>query len=629
MFSFEEGGNTSLTLPPVDERFYTEENPFIPIFRRMALSDDQNISVLRTLGVLDDFTTDLQEDLEYIDSSKVAAIIRAKSEISSEMYAAIELKFRRSDHLYIGSSVVYDVADTIDALFEAGYNDYALRLCEVLKEKDLFYSKNNWLGLLAVIEHGDTALQREVWNQIIQAKEKFIDFFGGLIVFAYAVEALRSSVLELIFEEEKEGRWYPLALQSLCQYGETEFVVALIHRLPAQKHPIAVAVAPALIIHGEKELALSILHAPETIQQEDILPSLLALLELGDTDAAFELLSLEKILSLQKEDSRSIENGAYYRILICLIRLGFTDEVWNSVVYASQNLKKTQVVRVLFLCAFHKREYRGMFLALFNTLSEETRRVFRTMLLQFDKTEEYRELLDQYLASLIGKVQQFYSDTTELEEKRAILQEFMASLEKRELEFLELICAKYGFLNIKILNAATNGRFVLEIQKTGSKLFIVNPSRSERREQTFFVNEIPHSAAQAWQLAYQNHIPVAPYYGEKATSQGNVRVTSRYCGESLMQVPKYLLPELVSESIRHQKQQILQQLDSLGISHGHTHDGNFVVEFIDKEVFESHIGNKNDIPWSPYTHFASQYVRDWNTVVPFVRLIDFDRASRR
>lgn len=241
-----------------------------------------------------------------------------------------------------------------------------------------------------------------------------------------------------------------------------------------------------------------------------------------------------------------------------------------------------------------------------------------------------------------------------------------------EFQFLRLVVAKYGLMHPHTVEFISNEVHRAEIFKTGSTLSLLSGEFTG-----IFVNQIPDGAAQIWRsLAEETDdpIPVAPII-KFGKVKGDIRtVYSRYCGLSFdafmrrleldtsggdivarlfRSSPQYLTPfqdvdflysfrDPLVKDVVEQVNQIVRKLDSKGISHGHLHIGNIVIELIDQEYVRSHLNTDqsdtqkptiNNIPFREdkftfdslrYDETDEQGNRKWRVVV---RLIDFDLAS--
>ncbi len=216
--------------------------------------------------------------------------------------------------------------------------------------------------------------------------------------------------------------------------------------------------------------------------------------------------------------------------------------------------------------------------------------------------------------------------TKSLEAYEALIQ----ALSFPELLFFKLVVKKNGYLNPQILGRAERlSRFVVEVDKTGSKLYVMKTYRGE----VSIVNEIEIQAAEKWQELTESAIPCAPIYKISPKKGGIARVYSRFCGLALRHIELNRLPEEIREKIIRKVEYIEIILKLRRIDHGHLHAGNLVLELIDKEYFEAHGGreNINDIPWSAghfsydiFKHLEEGDIDSWEIIV---RLIDFDQAS--
>ena len=176
---------------------------------------------------------------------------------------------------------------------------------------------------------------------------------------------------------------------------------------------------------------------------------------------------------------------------------------------------------------------------------------------------------------------------------------------------------------------------VVEIHKTGSALFVYGRRHPKTGAREFtFANDITANGANAWKQAHETGIPVAPILRPSVErTDGSMRVYSRYCGKP---IHSYLdnpgVPRPFRDWIAAEVTKTKRELVRLGVYHGHTHMGNFTVEFYRSELFDREIAagkNANEIPYAPgdvtfdpIPYF--EHPKDW---MPVVRLIDWDQAT--
>lgn len=215
---------------------------------------------------------------------------------------------------------------------------------------------------------------------------------------------------------------------------------------------------------------------------------------------------------------------------------------------------------------------------------------------------------------------------------------FIINLSCGEFFFFRQFVSQYGFLDPKMINLMSGKRFVLEFGKSGSRLHVFTPLESVNGSDRniSIVNVIPEESAQIWrQVAEHNNgeIPVAPIYGFGKRKFGNIVVFSRFCGLSFDLVYEALMscPFLYGECKR-QMNEIMNNLKKLKIVHGNIHDGNFVVELIDKQYYENQIKagqNINTIDWQAgkFSYEIADYEKDSEKWKVVVRLIDWDQAK--
>jgi len=197
-----------------------------------------------------------------------------------------------------------------------------------------------------------------------------------------------------------------------------------------------------------------------------------------------------------------------------------------------------------------------------------------------------------------------------------------------EMLFFRIIAERNGYLNQRMLNGITKfSRFALEVEKTHSRLVVYK----NFEKNILLVNEIPSVGAQTWQEVIDNNIPTAPIFKTRQLSETTTRVYSRFCGLAIRNIKMYDLPPETKEEILTQRNKIEADLTSKGISHGHIHDGNFVVELVKKDYFNKQGGwdNVNDTPFlkDNFSYDFNDKERNWNEWQIVVRIIDFDLSN--
>jgi hypothetical protein len=174
---------------------------------------------------------------------------------------------------------------------------------------------------------------------------------------------------------------------------------------------------------------------------------------------------------------------------------------------------------------------------------------------------------------------------------------------------------------------------------------------------TVLINTISKAAQNAW-VSAETIVPVSPVFREMPTTDEQVRIVTRYCGESIgdvLELTAELLARHKSDDVERAISDFVQEVDTqktaiaaalfeAGISHGHMHFGNFTVELIRRRYLESTTGQKvekragrwqlpsgkkmNSVPYSEsdVAFGLSRYFDEPGEWVPVVRLIDFDHA---
>lgn len=220
---------------------------------------------------------------------------------------------------------------------------------------------------------------------------------------------------------------------------------------------------------------------------------------------------------------------------------------------------------------------------------------------------------------------------------------FVNRLPNESMRFMRMALFSHPMLSKEMARAmdVLQGRrkkCVVGLGKTGSELRVMAEWVGEGKKkwlQTTFVNDIPEKGVSAWKEAAEKGIPVAPILGEKPINKtvGDhrwARVYSRYCGRSLLEVS-----DMTSDAPRFRqvlwflRDRLRWQLEQLGITHGHTHQGNFTVEFVDKNYLAEQGGDVNNLPYKKdkFLFDFEEYAKhpdNWQLVM---RVIDWDMAQ--
>lgn len=155
--------------------------------------------------------------------------------------------------------------------------------------------------------------------------------------------------------------------------------------------------------------------------------------------------------------------------------------------------------------------------------------------------------------------------------------------------------------------------FHRKFRKTGTGITLLDrvPGKEQKSlRNRVIIRHIPWSAYETWKQAYEavdvwkelgfDYIPIEPIVGVKESHKPFILDVST----RVLQGPSiHRWGEFYRENIDEQKNRIMQGLEKIGISHGHPHEGNFVVYFDRDEQ------GKVDI-----------------TKPPRVYMIDFDQA---
>ncbi|MBR9703144.1 hypothetical protein GOV10_03850 [Candidatus Woesearchaeota archaeon] len=126
----------------------------------------------------------------------------------------------------------------------------------------------------------------------------------------------------------------------------------------------------------------------------------------------------------------------------------------------------------------------------------------------------------------------------------------------------------------------------LNFEKTGSDLIPLGGSLIG-----YLIRIIPEESFRAWRVAFEAGIPTEPLFKRKTgeyravrRKDGKVAVITKYCGVQLEWYKRYEQGEqTLFRELDRQKENIISKMNQLGIAHGHSHDGNFVIEFEDNK----------------------------------------------
>jgi len=147
-----------------------------------------------------------------------------------------------------------------------------------------------------------------------------------------------------------------------------------------------------------------------------------------------------------------------------------------------------------------------------------------------------------------------------------------------------------------------------EFEKTGSETTLIGGILKDK----LIIRHIEPKAFLAWQKIYENHqvwknngfdyVPIEPIQSYRLNKKGLVDVFSGVLDLSLAKW-KEVSGEMFMSELQEQRDKIISVLESQGVSHGHTHNNNFVLRF-----FRDKNGNPNI------------------TKIPRLYAIDFDEA---
>jgi plasmid stability protein len=180
--------------------------------------------------------------------------------------------------------------------------------------------------------------------------------------------------------------------------------------------------------------------------------------------------------------------------------------------------------------------------------------------------------------------------------------------------------------------------YSFDIPKTGSELKVFKNAKSGNIS---FINTINNDSFNTWEKA-SKLIPTAQIINPREKGSDNTisQVVSRYSGLSINQLEIISNQKLLENkefqdfmvSIRNIKDQLIATLDINNIDHGHTHEANFTVEFIPKNLITTeHVDNNyNNLPIEVIKQIEfnpAKYFENPNEYEVCVRLIDWDRAQ--
>lgn len=202
----------------------------------------------------------------------------------------------------------------------------------------------------------------------------------------------------------------------------------------------------------------------------------------------------------------------------------------------------------------------------------------------------------------------------------------------------------FGLLSPRILDVFSGKNIFIDMKKTGSALYILTG-----KSLGVLVNEVPSGSLTSWEVVHNAGIPVAPIIKAEEKFSSRVildhdrsegskelrRVYSRYCG---LNVLEYLFidndPQTIL-AIQEDMDKIKEQLQLLGIEHGHPHIQNFTVEFWRKEVLveaeKNGININQVVPVNvgDLTFDISEVKKNPDNWIRIVRLIDWDNSSSK
>ncbi|MBI4268241.1 hypothetical protein HY627_00210 [Candidatus Uhrbacteria bacterium] len=198
--------------------------------------------------------------------------------------------------------------------------------------------------------------------------------------------------------------------------------------------------------------------------------------------------------------------------------------------------------------------------------------------------------------------------------------------------------ADNGFFSpamIKMLDSFRGARkaFSFKIDKSGSDLFIMGkPIDADHAYEITLINDVLPESAATWAAAAKAGVPVAPILeGPMRRSEHVSRVYSRYCGLTLNGMRGLQPPAALSALLSKRRREIDTQLREKKIVHGHFHEENLTIEFVEKEWLDEQLkkgltintlpGSSKHIMFDPVAFCANPSKYD---VV--MRAIDWDQS---
>ncbi|MBI4239388.1 hypothetical protein HY620_00160 [Candidatus Uhrbacteria bacterium] len=325
-----------------------------------------------------------------------------------------------------------------------------------------------------------------------------------------------------------------------------------------------------------------------------------------------------------------IPSPAHLLLLDAIVRNG--GAAWVEEHFKKELSNSALLPEIQWRLAFDKKES-------FPTLSNEE-------LLLIQQKEEKSKSSDRHAFTMLYERAFEELDTfcdLEDEDKNELKNRIVAVFAKipdTALSFLLLSLQKQAFFShstIRFLDSLEQGHVScsLKMLKGGSELtLLIQPNENSDTSRSFsatFINDIPSAGADAWRAAAEKGIPVAPILALPTTRPHDMkRAYSRYCGTTLGRLKQYDSPAL--NALLYKKgHEILQALKREGITHGHPHDQNFTVEFVEKKWLDTQLAKGNNVNTLPAQSSAISFdvldfLKEPERFTPIVRLIDWDAA---
>ena len=437
------------------------------------------------------------------------------------------------------------------------------------------------------------------------------------------LEELTQKVLSI----SKPQREYKDFFEELIRRGAGEKIISILKRVDSKNLPIWNNIFYPLALNGFPSQVLELLEKMDlntTITDHALVITLEACCQYGEAQKVCLLLSkIDKTFLLSSLEKRNSELILYialngeaeyaFKLLESIVpeKLSKWENIFDTFLKDSRYIDQ---LYELFL-TFPKKDLTTM-----PRLLKEAGFFHRGMLMLGILINAEREM----------QIKTKKSDTLD-PEIESVLNEALSSLSFPELIFFDLVAKRHGIFSEEVMKMLAFGRFIVEIDKDGSRLFIMK--RKQNGGEISIVNEIYSGPVKAWEKIVEHNIPTAPIYKvSKERKNGKKRVFSRFCGIARRHL--YNIDPKLNAIIEEKAEAIKAKLEQIQVNHNHPHLGNFVVEFIDKTYFQTQTAPPNSytvntIPWKEeaFSYSVLDYGNDpekWEVVV---RIIDLDQAA--